>query len=583
MPFCSTVTHIKRVSFLDVGFDRLTFGEVLEQLARPSDRLRYIVTPNVDHVVRLHSNRDLLPIYEEADLCVCDSRILRSLARLADIDLPVVAGSDLTATVLQHVIRPGDRIAVVGATAGVLTSLRDLFPDVTFIHHQAPMGLAANPRARRAAAEFIVGAAARFTFVAVGSPQGEMIANEAAALEGAQGTVLCTGAAIEFVTGDQKRAPPWIRKLGFEWAHRLVQDPRRLWRRYLVDGLGVFPIFARWSLRANQLNTLGAAIAIMLCTIGLYSSAAANRSTPGSGVASAEDSSIDSAQVGLPAPDLLRPLSAGAAAEANAKRVFVDRADAAAAEFVVVGDTASRERAALCLAQAVYYEAAGEPEEGMRAVAQIVLNRVRHPAYPPSVCGVVYQGSRRSTGCQFSFTCDGSLKRPASGRAWQQAKEIASSALAGGVFARLGHATHYHADYVLPYWADSLDKTMRIGTHLFYRFRGGLGRKSTFAQRYSAIETLPAMEVEPAAEEAPAEKLLAQLGESDETVAGEGHGAKKEQLRLLADATAGTLIVPGASSSTRWGASRERTCSKGEQQLRPLKPNEFQRTASTDC
>ena len=126
-----------------------------------------------------------------------------------------------------------------------------------------------------------------------------------------------------------------------------------------------------------------------------------------------------------------------------------------------------------------------------RAVAQIVLNRVRHPAYPATVCGVVYQGSERTTGCQFSFTCDGSLRRtPASGL-WQRARKLAADALAGKVFAPVGHATYYHADYVVPYWADSLDKEIQIGRHIFYRLRGGLGTTRAFVQRYRGQEPSP--------------------------------------------------------------------------------------------
>ena len=130
--------------------------------------------------------------------------------------------------------------------------------------------------------------------------------------------------------------------------------------------------------------------------------------------------------------------------------------------------TSDRERAQLCLAQAVYYEARGEDEAGQQAVAQVVLNRLADPKYPKSVCGVVYQGSDLKTGCQFTFTCDGSLSHPLITRSWLQAEAVAQHALKGRVFAEVGGATHYHADRVSPYWKASLTKLTQIGRHIFY-------------------------------------------------------------------------------------------------------------------
>ena len=195
--------------------------------------------------------------------------------------------------------------------------------------------------------------------------------------------------------------------------------------------------------------------------------------------------------VTLPTPDQLRPISPEEAAEANAKRPFSDRPDSPASRFVISTDAISRLRAVDCLGQAIYYEAASEGVDGGRAVAQVVLNRVRHPAFPSSVCGVVYQGSERVTGCQFSFTCDGSLARVPVAYLWARSLRIAQEALAGRVEASVGHATFYHADYVLPYWADSFDKVVKIGRHIFYRFRGGLGEARTFSDRYAGMEPPP--------------------------------------------------------------------------------------------
>jgi spore germination cell wall hydrolase CwlJ-like protein len=144
-----------------------------------------------------------------------------------------------------------------------------------------------------------------------------------------------------------------------------------------------------------------------------------------------------------------------------------------------------------CLSAAVYYEAASESDDGQRAVAQVVLNRVRHPTYPNSVCGVVFQGSERVTGCQFSFTCDGSMARIPSVSGWARARRIAAEALAGSVYAPVGLATHYHTFRVHPYWASSLVKSAVIGAHIFYRWSGGWGRPAAFRQAYAGSEPLP--------------------------------------------------------------------------------------------
>ncbi|WP_409019098.1 cell wall hydrolase [Brevundimonas vesicularis] len=144
---------------------------------------------------------------------------------------------------------------------------------------------------------------------------------------------------------------------------------------------------------------------------------------------------------------------------------------------------ADRKRALRCLTQAVYYEAALEPGEGQAGVAQVVLNRVRDPNYPSTVCGVVFQGGERVTGCQFSFTCDGSLARVPTAWAWSRAQKVAERALAGHVAAHVGTATHYHADYVRPWWAPSLSKITQVGAHIFYRWKGAAGESAAFADQ----------------------------------------------------------------------------------------------------
>lgn len=243
-------TPIERIPFVGVGFDPLTMNEVLQRLAdRPVDApYGYVVTPNVDHVVRLDDPAEaaeLMPLYDGADLSLCDSRIIRHLGKARGLDLPVVAGSDLTASLFEEVIEPGDRIAVIGGDKAMVEALRGKAPGVVFLHYEPPMGLRRNPAARRDAARFIAEAKARFTFIAVGSPQQEMIAGEVRAFPGATGMALCIGASLDFITGRQRRAPRLMQRLSIEWVHRLMSDPKRMWRRYLVEGPRIFLLAAK--------------------------------------------------------------------------------------------------------------------------------------------------------------------------------------------------------------------------------------------------------------------------------------------------------------------------------------------------
>lgn len=148
-----------------------------------------------------------------------------------------------------------------------------------------------------------------------------------------------------------------------------------------------------------------------------------------------------------------------------------------------------------CMTKAIYYEAASESDTGKRAVAQVVLNRMRSPIFPHTVCGVVFQGSEQRTGCQFSFTCDGSLARQPSSAGWASARRIALAALSGSIERSVGLSTHYHANYVVPYWAGSLDKVATIGAHIFYTMRGGLGRPAGFGERYNASAEAPPLAI----------------------------------------------------------------------------------------
>ena len=122
-----------------------------------------------------------------------------------------------------------------------------------------------------------------------------------------------------------------------------------------------------------------------------------------------------------------------------------------------------------CMTQAIYYEARSESEEGQEAVAQVVMNRTRSPNFPHSVCGVVYEGWERATGCQFTFVCDGSLRPPRDLVAWERARMIALRAIAGYTYKPMLGATHYHAAWMTPYWSGQFTRIRQIGGHIFYR------------------------------------------------------------------------------------------------------------------
>ena len=186
----------------------------------------------------------------------------------------------------------------------------------------------------------------------------------------------------------------------------------------------------------------------------------------------------------------LQQIEADVAKQKNAEQPFVTGSIPPAKPFKVTGSSADIQRAVDCLAATVYYESAQEAPAGQLAVMQVVLNRMRHPAYPKTVCGVVFQGHERRTGCQFSYTCDGSLRRQPSAAAWGRYQQMARTMLSGQIYAPVGYATHYHADYVLPYWSASLDKLRVEGRHIFYRWKGGWGTPRAFVGGYRGAEAM---------------------------------------------------------------------------------------------
>ncbi|KZX54381.1 cell wall hydrolase [Erythrobacter sp. HI00D59] len=213
----------------------------------------------------------------------------------------------------------------------------------------------------------------------------------------------------------------------------------------------------------------------------------------------ASPASVAPAETAEPMPDL--PASPGDTVVLSELTATDARARNAAVEFAAVGpgtpspfrfdgSAADRLRARDCLALAGMAEAGGGDGD-QRAVMQVILNRVRHPAFARTVCGVVFEGAQRPTGCQFSFTCDGSLARRYSDAAWRAARDRAEQMLGGATHAPVGNATHFHADYVYPWWSDQLDKVAQVGAHIFFRWRGVWGSRSALSARYAGGEPDP--------------------------------------------------------------------------------------------
>ncbi|WP_375383219.1 cell wall hydrolase [uncultured Sphingomonas sp.] len=217
-----------------------------------------------------------------------------------------------------------------------------------------------------------------------------------------------------------------------------------------------------------------------------------------------------------------------------------------------------RGRALECLTAAIYYEAGNQSDDGERAVAQVVLNRVRHPAFPATVCGVVYQGSEHA-GCQFSFACDGSMARARSRDGWVRALRIASDALAGQVFAPVGLATHYHTFAVTPAWNRALVMTDAIGAHFFHRWKGYWGTAAAFHQPWSEHEPVPGPHArlpDPASPALPLPAsvmpVLAAVGAPAVTAATSIQPSHADAGNALAQSAAPASSLPSSSVLDRW-------------------------------
>lgn len=240
--------RVRHVWFLNSAFDRIDFEVAVRRIAE-RDRQKpfaFVVTPNVDHLVRLRRDPVFAPLYAQAWLTVCDSRVLELVAMLSGEQVDVTAGSDLTEHLFETVIKPDDPITIVGGAAEQIASLTARYGLTNLAWCDPPMGLRENPDAIAECAAFIAAHPARFVFLCVGSPQQEMIAEACLDRGDCTGVGLCVGASIDFLTGRAERAPRWMQRTRLEWLHRLASEPRRMWRRYLVEGPKIAFLWWEW-------------------------------------------------------------------------------------------------------------------------------------------------------------------------------------------------------------------------------------------------------------------------------------------------------------------------------------------------
>lgn len=249
MPF-DGIARASSVNFLDLHFSTMDLDSAVDAVAArasiPGARFAYVATPNVDHVVGLAGEPGRKALYENAWLLLNDSRVLSGLAAHAGLDLPTATGSDLTARLFDDVIDRHEPITIIGGDEETVAELKRRYYLTDVRWHRAPKNLKQKPGAIVRAAAFAAAQPSRFTFICVGAPQQEMIAYALAQRADARGVGICCGAALEFLAGRKQRAPRWMQSAGLEWLHRLMSEPGRLWKRYLVDGPRVFSLFAAW-------------------------------------------------------------------------------------------------------------------------------------------------------------------------------------------------------------------------------------------------------------------------------------------------------------------------------------------------
>lgn len=246
----------RHIWFLNSAFDRISFDTAVQRITErdPSKPFEFVVTPNVDHLVRLRRDGVLAPLYAQAWLTVCDSRVLEMIAAMSGEKVDLTPGSDLTERLFETAIQPDETVTIIGGSASVVEGVKARYGLTNVRWHEPPMGLKDNPKAIAECAKFVAKNPARFVFLCVGSPQQELVAEACLDRGDCTGVGLCVGASLDFLSGEARRAPNWMQRARLEWLHRLAEEPRRMWRRYLVEGPKVAFLWLEWRKARNKLK-----------------------------------------------------------------------------------------------------------------------------------------------------------------------------------------------------------------------------------------------------------------------------------------------------------------------------------------
>ena len=251
-------TGTRHVWFLNSAFDKIGLDTALDRIKGrdPEKKFAFVVTPNVDHLVRLEKDTILATLYAQAWLTVCDSRILELMGRMSGEKIVTAPGSDLTQRLLETVIDPKEPVTIIGGDKKVINAVKERYGLRDVRWHEPPMGLRSNPDAIADCAHFVALNPSRFVFICVGSPQQELIAEACLDRGDCTGVGLCVGASLDFLGGKAERAPVWMQNARLEWLHRLVSEPGRMWKRYLIDGPKVLFLWLRWRKAQSELRSL---------------------------------------------------------------------------------------------------------------------------------------------------------------------------------------------------------------------------------------------------------------------------------------------------------------------------------------
>lgn len=249
-----TIGALPRTHFLGLDFVDASYPELAAELDRltRSDSLSLVLTAKVDHIVVLNRNSEdeiasrFRRAYSSAPIVTCDSRVLQALAWFRGVSLGVLTGADLTAFLFEEGWMDDRKVAVIGGDGSMLADLAARYPAVVLAQHIPPMGVLNDPLAVALIEDFIERGRFDYVLFAIGTPRSEIIAYQCVLKMRNGGVVMSIGASIEFLLGRKPRAPQFLRFLRMEWAFRLLTEPRRLWRRYLVSGPRIFLIVGRW-------------------------------------------------------------------------------------------------------------------------------------------------------------------------------------------------------------------------------------------------------------------------------------------------------------------------------------------------